>query len=503
MYYVCVNGLSQRILNYVRRHDLLHPGDRVGVAVSGGADSVALLRLLLEIRNELGIVLSVVHLNHKLRAGESDADAEFVTNLAREHKLQLHSAATDVAEHAEQSGISIETAARELRYRFFRQLLGEDSSAKPPLDKIVTGHTLDDQAETVLMRIIRGTGMRGLRAIQPRLEFEREDGTGEIIRPLLEVRRRQLEAYLRELGQGWREDVTNQDPKFTRNRVRHTLLPLLENEFNPAIAGRLAELAEIARGEEDYWDNEAAGWTETGIHWTAPQASQLVQLTSVQPGGAESSKSKITPENAIVDLLWLLSEPLALQRRIIKSIDDRIGLGLEFKHVEEILEFACSESVNAKEIALPKGWRVRREEDHLEFLAASEPKPALQDYHYELNVPGELTVPEARIILQAVHVRSGDISNPGEHLFDSAQLGTKLLVRNWRPGDRFWPAHTKQPKKIKELLQERHLPESERKLWPVIVSGHEIVWVRGFPGPSGFRPKPGRPVILIRELPCD
>jgi tRNA(Ile)-lysidine synthase len=498
-----VHGLSQRILNRVRRHDLLHAGDRVGVAVSGGADSVALLRLLLEIRKELGIVLSVVHVNHKLRPGESDADAKFVASLAREHKLQLHSAAADVAEHAEKSGISIETAARELRYRFFRQLLGEGSSAKPPLDKIVTGHTLDDQAETVLMRIIRGTGMRGLRAIHPRLEIECDAGAGQIIRLLLDIRRRELEAYLRDVRQGWREDATNQDSKFTRNRVRHTLLPLLEKEFNPAIAGRLGELADIARAEEDYWDNEAAGWTETGIHWTSARESQLVQLIPAPPRGAESPKAKLTPENAIVDLLWLLSEPLALQRRIIKSIDDRIGLGLEFKHIEEILEFACSESVNGKEIALPKGWRVRREEDHLEFFADNELKTALQDYQYELSVPGELAVPEVRLILQAVHVESVDLSNPGDHVFDSARLAPKLVVRNWRPGDRFWPAHTKQPKKIKELLQDRHLPEPERKLWPVIVSGDEIVWVRGFPGHAGLRPRPGDPAILIRELSCD
>ena len=499
---MCVHELAQRIFGHIRRHELLHPGDRVGVAVSGGADSVALLRLLLDLRKDLGVVLSVVHLNHKLRGADSDADAEFVANLARQHKLQLHSTTADVAQHASDSGISLETAAREVRYNYFRQLLTEVK--RPELDKVVTGHILDDQAETVLMRVIRGTGTRGLRGIQPRLEIERENGTAEIVRPLLEVRRRELEAYLRDLGQAWREDATNLDPKFTRNRVRHLLLPLLEKEFNPLVTDRLGELAEIARAEEDYWDNEAAGWMETGIHWAAPERTQLVQLL---PAGAQASSAAETepepePTNAIVDLIWLLSEPPAVQRRIVKSVGDQAGIGLEFKHVEEILRFA-SDPAGGKELTLPQGWRVFAEEDHLEFIAPR-PKPRMAaDYEYQLDVPGEVSVPETQSVFQAVRLKEKESEdhNP-EHVFDPERLGASLLVRNWRPGDRFWPAHTKEPKKIKDLLQARHLPALERKCWPVIVSGNEIVWVRGFPGRAHFRPAYGQANagILIREV---
>src|SRR5580658_10189719 len=195
MYHVSVHELAERVLGHVRGEELLRAGDRVGVAVSGGIDSVALLRLLIELRHELGIVLSVVHFNHKLRAAESDADQEFVAELAREHGLEFHTESGDVAGLANERHSGVEAAARELRYASFRRLLGCDEAAAAEtsypspanfLTKIATGHTLDDQAETVLMRVVRGTGLRGLGGIHPRILVEHDDdeGHGEIVRPL-------------------------------------------------------------------------------------------------------------------------------------------------------------------------------------------------------------------------------------------------------------------------------------------------------------------------------
>ena len=302
MYHVPVHSLAERVSVHIRREELLRAGDRVGIAVSGGVDSVALLRLLLELRHELGIVLSVVHFNHTLRGAESDADQESVAKLAREHGLEFYTDRGDVAQLAAEEHSGVEAAARELRYGFFRRLLGsgEDSEAeieppipqglkpelpgKPngtaeavpfpnhPLTKIATAHTLDDQAETVLMRLIRGTGLRGLGGIYPRIVVEHEHGDshGEIVRPLLAIRRRELEQYLADLQQPWREDSTNADAKFTRNRVRSLVLPLLEREFNPAVVESFAELAEIARDEEDYWENEISGWLGTVVQWSEP-----------------------------------------------------------------------------------------------------------------------------------------------------------------------------------------------------------------------------------------
>jgi len=593
------------VLSHIRRHELLRAGDRVGVAVSGGIDSVALLRVLLELRGELGIVLSVVHFNHRLRGAESDGDQEFVAGLVREHDLEFRADGDDVAGHAAAEHVSVETAARDLRYGFFRYLLGEDAGdpqgLKPAsldalngtaeavpfhepeslrsasqgshgtsharLDKILTGHTLDDQAETVIMRMIRGAGVRGLGGIYPRILVEDEAGevSGEIVRPLLAMRHCELEQYLTDIGQGWREDSTNTDEKFTRNRVRKLVVPLLEQEFNPAVAESLAELAEIARGEEDYWENEVAGWMGTTVQWSEPEwardvvgSNELVQIAGLgnSSGGPSSvkipiadsaeiptSRAKDTREmghpvqemghpmgedlqsrisnaawlvmNAAMSRMWFLGEPVAVQRRLVKAIGENAGIPLEFKHVEEILRVAGEEGASGKAVSLPLGWTLLVEAEELRFVTPDLREPVLprdldrdydHDYEYELPVPGLVEVNEAGSSVETRTVPAGAEAayNP-DQLLDAASLPGSLRVRNWRPGDRFWPAHTKSPKKIKELLQERHVAQPERGMWPVVVSGceagnkGEIVWMRGFPVPAKLRATPGRTAILILE----
>jgi tRNA(Ile)-lysidine synthase len=515
-----VHALARKVLQQIRQLDLIKAGDRLGLAVSGGSDSVGLLRVFLELRSELGIVLSVVHLNHKLRGTESDDDERFVTELARGHSLQLHLDRADVSAHASALRQSIETTAREVRYEFFRKLLqprdgDEDTPTLTRLDKIATGHTLDDQAETVLMRMLRGTGMRGLGGIYPVVDLQDEfdEQVGPVLRPLLSVRRQELEHYLKELGQPWRDDASNRDPQFTRNRVRQLLLPLLEREFNPSIAEGLSELSEIARGEEDYWENELSGWIGTAIHWVQPEWARssddqgLVQLKAHNPD-LQRRLQEPGPlvMNAIVDLSWLLSEPLAVQRRAIRAVGDLAGLPLEFKHVEQILRFASEEENTGKHLSLPLGWKLLREPEALTFLTpdlrTEERAPA--DYEYVLPLPGRAIVPEVGIVVEALRTKS-ELEINGCHrdqLLNPSLVSKVLAVRNWRPGDRYWPVHTKGPKKIKELLQERHITGPDRKLWPVVVSGDEIVWVRGLPGPTQLQAKEkSGEAILIRDLP--
>jgi tRNA(Ile)-lysidine synthase len=548
-----VHTLGERLLAHIRRQELLRPGDRLGVAVSGGIDSVALLRLLLELRHELGIVLSVVHFNHKLRGAESDADREFAADLARQHDLEFHTHSEDVAQHAAQERISIEAAARELRYGFFRRLLGEDqetnpqglkpSSAvvpdgtakavpfhKPPsfessvetlghsitshLTKVATGHTLDDQAETVLMRLIRGTGLRGLGGIYPQIAVEDCSGDlcGEIIRPLLAIRRRELEQYLHEINQPWCEDSTNAEDHFTRNRVRKLVLPLLEREFNSHVAENLAELSEIARGEEDYWENEVSGWLGTTVNLPEPNAADTIEsvqpLTQIQSPTSQAAYYPPVTADASVNRLWLAGEPLAVQRRALKAIGEELGIALEFHHIEDLRRFAMQDRVSGKELSLPLGWKAFCDPDSLIFVVpgagapdATCEKHAIEDYQYDLAIPGRVIVPEAESVIEAVLISHERAEYNPDHLLDPQLLQAPLTLRNWRPGDRFWPIHTKSPKKIKELLQERHIAQPERRLWPVLVKGNEIVWVRGFPSSAKHRCRPGADALLIREMP--
>jgi tRNA(Ile)-lysidine synthase len=553
-----VHPLTLKLLSHIRQGELLRAGDRVGVAVSGGIDSVALLRLLLELRGDLGIVLSVVHFNHKLRGEESDADEQFVCGLAREHDLGFLSDSDDVAGHASREGVSVEAAARELRYGFFRHLLGDniaepqglklasfpDSNGAPErralsnLDKIVTGHTLDDQAETVLMRVIRGTGVTGLSGIHPRIPFENDDGeiSGEIVRPMLTIRRRELEQYLKGIRQRWREDSTNADHAFTRNRLRKLVVPLLEKEFNPAVAENLAELAEIARGEKEYWDNEVAGWMGTAVHWSEPEwararvsVSEFVQIgglgklkipTSRANGRQETGHpemghpdagdtdlhSKIDlarwlVANASVSRPWFLSEPIAVQRRVVKAIGEHAGIPLEFKHVEEILRFAAEEGPAGRELSLPLRWKLVRHAEELLFVTPDLREERLPlEYEHELPVPGSAVVPEIGALFEARRIPAAKLAeyNP-DRLLNTDSLSGPLRVRNWRAGDRFWPAHTKSPKKVKELLQERHVAQPERGQWPVVLSGDEIVWVRGFDTHAKHGAEAGHDAVLIAE----
>ena len=444
----------------------------MGVAVSGGADSVGLLRLLLELRKEIGAVLSVIHFNHQLRGADSDDDERFVADLAQRHKLELHRASGEVATYAAEKHLSLETAAREMRYQYFRRLLREGR-----LNRIATGHTLDDQGETVLLKIIRGAGGRGLAGIYPKLSVSSCEPSAassqqiSIIRPLLGTRRADLEAYLLSLDQSWREDTSNRDLRHMRNRVRHGILPRLERNFNPAVREALAETAEIARAEEEYWEKELA--RVLPLVWQADSTEGVLNISALN------------------------NLPLALQRRVVRAATECLGLRLDFRHVEEIL---AQSSNRIATTVLPGGWIVQLEKDALRF-ARDSGTPEKSDYEYRLSIPGSVEVPETTSRFDAVLVpgNAAEGYNP-EDLLDRALLAAELKIRNWHPGDRFWPAHTKVAKKIKELLQERHVTGQERKLWPVIVSDQDVVWVRGFPAPARLRPGAADDkAVLLRE----
>jgi tRNA(Ile)-lysidine synthase len=480
-YYGAVPELAKRVLAFIQRQKLLQAGDRVGVAVSGGADSVGLLRLMLALRKELGIVLSVVHFNHGLRGEESEEDERFVAELAKRSKLEFRRAGGDVKQFAREKHLSVEAAARRLRYEYFAELVAQGA-----LNRIATGHTLDDQAETVLLRLVRGAGTKGLAGIYPIRQSsvasrqETRVQPPSIIRPLLATRRKDLEAYLRSLDQPWREDGSNRDLRFARNRVRHGILPRLERGLNPAVREALAETAEIARVEEAYWEDTV---------------SRIMPLVCKFNGRQDPPTSLMAGSRATLDLSGLLELPLALRRRVVRATCESLGLALEFKHVEETLDVADG---SARAAALPHGWQATRTGDGLRIAARSSQAPA--DYEYPLEIPGRVAIPEAGIALEAVLIPRHAGYNP-EHCLDSSLLAQDLRVRNWRSGDRFWPAHTKGPKKIKELLQDRHVLGSEKKLWPVVTWGGDIVWVRGFAVPSQFGPRADAvQVVMIREV---
>ncbi|MBI3696276.1 MAG: tRNA lysidine(34) synthetase TilS, partial [Acidobacteria bacterium] len=289
--------MVRRVAQTIAKHRMLRAGERVGVAVSGGSDSVALLRVLCELRSELGILPGVVHVNHGLRGAESDADAEFTAALARSLGLEFVLEAIDVRGPGE----NLEQTGRRRRYEFFRGLVAENR-----FQKIAVGHTRTDQAETVLFRFLRGAATAGLAGIYPVVD-------GSIVRPLLEVERAEVLDYLRALGQEWREDSSNQSRDLARNRLRHELLPQLARDWNPSITPTLAQLADWARDEEEYWQAQMQ-----------PLAERCLRLR----GSA-----------VYVEAEALAALPAAVQRRLLRHVIRQVRgdlRGIEFSHIEQV-----------------------------------------------------------------------------------------------------------------------------------------------------------------------
>jgi tRNA(Ile)-lysidine synthase len=301
---------------------LFHAGERVVAAVSGGADSVALLLALVaanrQKRDALGIGLAVAHVHHGIRGADADADAEFVTALAARLELPLHLHHADVPAHAAAKKESLEEAARNVRYAFFNELMASGEA-----HVIATAHTLDDQAETVLMKLVRGAWTEGLSGIHP--VVEKQNPKGRIVRPLLGVRRAEIESWLTAQGQPWREDQSNRDPAHTRNRARAEWLPLLRRE-NPRIDEALARVALLARDEESRWQTELSRLLP----------SVLLPGGPVRGGG----RAVNADSNSIsIELARLQTIDPALRRRVVRSMAERLGVPLGFEHTARLLVF--------------------------------------------------------------------------------------------------------------------------------------------------------------------
>lgn len=434
---------------------LLRPGLRLAVGVSGGADSVALLRALAERAPQLGLVLHAAHLHHGLRGAEADADLDFAEALAGQLGVPFHSARVDtVAEAAARAGKaaeSIEEAARRLRYDWFRQLLRE-----VPLDAVATAHTLDDQAETVLAKLLRGAWTEGLSGIHPVIESPE----GRIVRPLLALTRTQIEAYLRGLDQPWREDSSNRSTTFTRNRIRHDLLPLLET-WNPQLRTHLAQMAELARDEEAWWQAELAR--------TAPQL--------VLPGVPVRGGGRAASDGLAIEVTRLAALAPALQRRLLRHAARQLGAAPDFAATEALRSLALNGRAGQKlEIERLAAERTHRE---LRLAAAAPPAAANSTKvlpHYTFAVPGSVQAPEFGLVL--------DVEWDG-----AAQ---SAVLRGWKAGDRVRVRYSSGPRKVKEVLERMRVTGSDRAQWPVLELDGRVVWMWGIE----LEPEPGLRVAV-------
>ena len=428
----------------------------MAVGLSGGADSVALLRALAERSRELGLVLHAAHLHHGLRGEEADADLAFARSLAADLGLPFHEARVDTEAEAKANAASakpaetIEEAARRLRYGWFRQLM-----ASGEVEAVATAHTRDDQAETVLAKFLRGAWTEGLSGIHPVVEFPE----GRILRPLLSTTRAEVEAYLAALGQQWREDSSNRHPTFTRNRIRHELLPLLEG-WNPRLREHLAQMAQLALDEEAWWQAELAR--------LGPQL--LLPGKPVRGGGREAA------DGLALDVTRLAALAPALQRRLLRYATEQLGAAVDFPSTEALRTMALAGRAGQK-LELAQGLRAERTHRELRLAvlpvakagtAAAESAP-----EYTVAIPGEILAPAFGLRLR--------IEATGTH------EGQTATLRNWKPGDRVRLRHSSGPSKVKEVLERLRVTGSSRAFWPVLELDGRIAWMRGVE----VEPEPG------------
>jgi len=420
------------------RTSLFRAGQRIAVAVSGGADSVALLRCMLEERPKLGVVLSVVHVHHGIREA-AEEDAAFVCSLAQAHDLPFYLHRTDAPAAAANLHETLEEAARNLRYAFFRQLMVDGL-----VDAIATAHTLDDQAETVLHKLLRGAWTEGLSGIHPVLTLD----PGSILRPFLDNSHAEVEAWLLHLKQPWREDASNQDLTHTRNRIRLQLLPLLRT-FNPRIAAQLARLAAISADEEVYWQGE--------LQRLLPA---LLLPGRATRGGGRSTSTHPEEQTVAIEQVRLRELQPAVARRVLRAAARRLGARLSFEHTEQLLAMVGPGPSRTGKFDLPGGISAERSLREIRLTRTSTPPTVGPELPFQL--PGDISAPEYGVSLQ------------GE-----STATASAILRSWKPGDRLTLRHSRSPRKVADVLDRLHVVGAERKNWPVVESGGKIVWMRG------------------------
>jgi tRNA(Ile)-lysidine synthase len=469
-----MNNVLAGVRRTIRNHRLFPADARVAAAVSGGSDSTALAYLLRDLHAAGEVTLAgIAHFNHQLRTSASD-DESFVAQIATAIGIPFLAGTEDVTARARREHRSIEDAARAARYEFF-----DRARAHFGADRIALGHTRDDQAETFLLRLIRGAGPRGLASMHPR--------HGAIVRPLLDCRRHELRAWLSDRAIAWRDDETNADVNIPRNRVRAELIPLLASRFNASIVDVLAGEAELA-GEA--WDALGAAADET--------AARIV---------------KATDDGCEIDREAFLALPIAVRRTLLWREMCRIAGGrtVGFEHVAQALRML--EPDGASSLDAP-GHRLERIGERVVLrgrvpgvTGRVERQPPTNLFRYSLSIPGVVQLSELGCVVSAESVETAQRQSGSSAVSGNSSVavrrdlcGKSLAVRNRRPGDRFRPAGLGGTKKLQDFFVDRKVARSERDRVPLVVDDSDrIVWVAGFGIDEAFRiTDPGQAMLILR-----
>jgi len=444
--------LEQRVYRFIREQHLIPRREKLVVAVSGGADSVCLLHILVKLREELGISLHIAHLDHQLRGEESEADARYVADLARQLDIPATIEQRDVTGYQTQQRVSLEEAAREVRYTFLAQVAKATGA-----DRVAVGHTVDDHVETILMHLIRGSGTRGLRGLQPLSRWQSSGNSLTIIRPLLEISRQETTDCCRQHQLKPRIDASNLSLSPLRNRIRHQLVPLLQS-YNPQVAAALLRTARIAGDELAFLDKEVNRlWDEIITRRETTIVLNKERLCQLAP---------------------------ALKRHLLRtSIEKLLGnlRDIETRHIEEIMD--TLDKPAGKRISLPEGLTFTVEYDR--YLlgadpAALSPYPTL-DAETALKIPGRTRLAGWQVTATVIdREQMAEKADDLTACFDLDKAGNRVTVRRRKPGDRFQPLGMSQPKKLNAFMIDAKIPQAWRSRIPIVGSAEHILWVVGW-----------------------
>ena len=447
------SAMHDAVRNILVESHLVSPGDRVLAAVSGGADSVALLHLLAELAPVFPFSLYCAHLDHGMRE-ESPRDADFVRRLCAELEIPLIVERAEIPLLAEERRMGLEETAREARRDFLRRTAAEQGCGV-----IALGHHRDDQVETFLHRLLRGTSLPGLAGMRPK--------SGPFIRPLLSFSRERIREYLGRKRISHIEDPSNRDPAFTRNRIRHELIPRLP-AFNPRVEEHLFRLGGRIALEEDYWRGE--------------EARSLAALRLPAEGEVR------------LDRPGLAALHPALRARVIRrALEEARGdlRGIAAVHIEDVEEMVTGGRSQA-EIHLPGAWAACRYED---LWLRQAPPPVPEPFEFAVSGPGDYPLPDGRRLrVELAEEPRGEA--PASVEFDAAAVPFPLVVRSFRPGDRFRPAGMEGSKKLKDFFIDARIDKEIRRGLPLVTAG-EILWVAGMRRCAGYRPGQGNRVLRL------
>lgn len=427
----------------IERHAMLRTGDRVGVALSGGADSVALLHVLANLAAEYTLELVALHLNHGIRGEEADRDEAFVRKLSESMGIPLESEKISIPALREERGGSLEDLCREERYAFFEKM-----ARRHRLDRIALGHTLSDQAETVIMRFLRGSGLEGLKGFLPVRD-------GIYIRPLMEVTRDEIISFLGEEDIPFVTDGSNRDETYLRNRIRGSLIPELKASYNVKLEENIGRTAEILRLEDDFIRESV---TEIIDEW-----------------GIDTDRARL-PVERLKDL-----HP-ALLWRLIKAILEAhspLRNGIGYLHVKAVADLIDGPSPSAS-ANLPFNLTARREYDDL-VIAPDDGQSDGYCFSYEVQVPGNVDIAEtgSKMTFALVDMREADPRSGNPVFMDYDAISFPLFVRNLRAGDRMQPLGMEGTKKVAALLMDEKVPRAQRKSIPLLADCSSVLWVPG------------------------